>query len=268
MKLPTDPITNADAATMPFTFTCPSLGMADDRTTVTLFPSQDNLCFHCQSPTAPNAAHQSSYCLSQKFMECTLKQQDGHGYLPAESRWPTQRSGLLAVRRRTAWALGIALLLALFFILWLPGILSDMMVNFAPTPVSGGTWPTLTTSPTSPTSEPSATQLPAILAPTLTPAALEPATPTSTPTPLNLIRTVAWVDLGVNCRAGPDTSYTSLILLLGGEALEPLGRDETDTFFVVSIPGQNISECWIVQSLVVVEGDPSALPILTPSPAP
>jgi hypothetical protein len=80
--------------------------------------------------------------------------------------------------------------------------------------------------------------------------------------------TVAWVDLGVNCRAGPDTSYTSLILLLGGEALEPIGRDETDTFFVVSIPGQNISECWIVQSLVVVEGDPSALPILTPSPAP
>jgi hypothetical protein len=244
MKLPTDPITNADAATMPFTFTCPSLGMADDRTTVTLFPSQDNLCFHCQSPTAPNAAHQSSYCLSQKFMECTLKQQDGHGNLPAESRWPTQRSGLLAVRRRTAWALGIALLLALFFILWLPGILSDMMMNFAPTPVSGGTWPTLT------------------------PAALEPATPTSTPAPLNLTLTVAWVDLGVNCRAGPDTSYTSLILLLGGEALEPLGRDETDTFFVVSIPGKNISECWIVQSLVVVEGDPSALPILTPSPAP
>jgi len=242
MKLPTDPITNADAATMPFTFTCPSLGMADDRTTVTLFPSQDNLCFHCQSPTAPNAAHQSSYCLSQKFMECTLKQQDGHGNLPAESRWPTQRSGLLAVSRRTAWALGIALLLALFFILWLPG--------------------------PSPTSEPSATQLPAVLAPTLTPAALEPATPTSTPTPLNLTLTVAWVDLGVNCRAGPDTSYTSLILLLGGEALEPLGRDETDTFFVVSIPGKNISECWIVQSLVVVEGDPSALPILTPSPAP
>jgi hypothetical protein len=211
---------------------------------VTLFPTEDNLCFRCKQPTAPNAAHQTSYCLSQKFADCTLKQQDENGNLPQAARWPLERSVHRAAWLRTAAGLGIALLLALFFILWLPGILSDMMMNFAPTPVSGGTWPTLT------------------------PAALEPATPTSTPTPLNLTLTVAWVDLGVNCRAGPDTSYTSLILLLGGEALEPLGRDETDTFFVVSIPGKNISECWIVQSLVVVEGDPSALPILTPSPAP
>lgn len=265
MKLSTDPVTNADAAAVPFTFTCPSLGMADDRTTVTLFPSQDNLCFHCQSPTPPDAAHQSSFCLTQRFTECTLKQEDGNGNLPAAVRWPTDPAISRRAWMKTASALGVALLLALFFILWLPGILSDVMMNFAPTPVSGGNWPTLTPSPTS---EPPATQLPAVLAPTLTPAVEEPAAPTATPAPLNLSMTVAWVDIGVNCRSGPDTSYASLILLQGGEVLEPLGRDETNTFFVVSVPGKEIAACWIVQSLVDLDGDAGALPVLTPSPAP
>ena len=264
MNLPTDPTSNAEPAAAPFSFTCPSLGMLDDRTTVTLFPTEDNLCFRCKQPTAPNAAHQTSYCLSQKFADCTLKQQDENGNLPQAARWPLERSVHRAAWLRTAAGLGIALLLALFFILWLPGIISDVMMTFAPTPVSGGNWPTLTPSPSS---GPSATQLPAVLAPTLTPDVLETEAPTNTPAP-QVSMTVAWVDIGVNCRAGPDTSYTSLILLQGGEALEPLGRDESNAFFVVSIPGKNIAECWIAQTLVDIEGDPGALPILTPSPAP
>jgi hypothetical protein len=264
MKLPTDPSSNLEPEAAPFSYTCPFLGMQDDRTTVTMFPSQDNLCFRCQSPAAPNAAYQTRFCLSQEFHACEIKQQNIPVKLPTASRWPTDPAISRAAWLRTAAGLGIALLLALFFILWLPGIISDMMMTFAPTPVSGGNWPTLTPSPSS---GPSATQLPAVLAPTLTPDVLETEAPTNTPAP-QVSMTVAWVDIGVNCRAGPDTSYTSLILLQGGEALEPLGRDESNAFFVVSIPGKNIAECWIAQTLVDIEGDPGALPILTPSPAP
>lgn len=264
MNLPTDPTSNAEPAAAPFSFTCPSLGMLDDRTTVTLFPTEYNLCFHCKQPTAPNAAHQTSYCLSQKFADCELKQ-DENGNLPESARWPVERSVLRASWLRTAGALGIALLLALFFILWLPGIISDLMMTFAPTPVSGGSWPTLTPSPTS---EPALLAQAPILAPTLTPIPTEFAAPTASPARREISMTVALVDNGVNCRAGPGTAYASLVLLSGGEALEPLGRDEANTFYAVSIPEQNISECWIAQSLVDVEGDPGALPVLTPTPAP
>jgi len=250
---------------VPFTYSCPYLGMADDPTTVTLFPSDTNLCFHCKPPTAPNSAHQSRYCLSQEFNECKLKQEFAPGKMPAKYRWQAEPLVTRATLLKAVGGLGIALLLALFFVLWLPGILSDMMLTFAPTPVSGGNWPTLTPSATS---ELIATQFPVTITPSPFPTATETVTSVPTPAPKLIKLTVAEVDFGVNCRAGPDTSYASLIVVYTGDELEAFGRDETDQFFAVRIPNQDISECWLMRSFVNVEGDTETLPILTPAPTP
>lgn len=69
--------------------------------------------------------------------------------------------------------------------------------------------------------------------------------PTTSSPPLVTL-TVAELDLGVNCWGGPDISLASLIVLYASDTLEPLGRDPGDSFFAVSIPEKNISECWIV----------------------
>jgi hypothetical protein len=265
MNLPTDPSSSFKSAAAPFTHTCPHLGLMDDRATVTLFPTEDNLCFHCKPPAAPNAAYQTRYCLSMNFDDCALKQQEAPGKLPAASRWPVDPAVPRAAWLHTAGALGISLLLAFFFILWLPGIISDLMTTFAPTPVSGGNWPTLTPSATS---ELIATQLPVTITPSPFPTATKTVTSVPTPAPQLIKLTVAEMDFGVNCRAGPDTSYASLIVVYTGDELEAFGRDETDQFFAVRIPNQGISECWLMRTFVNVEGDTDTLPILTPAPTP
>jgi len=132
MKQPAGKSSEPSSNPAPFTYTCPFLGMANDPTTITLFPSDSNTCFHCKPPAVPNAVHQSRYCLTQNYEECKFKQEFSPGRMPAKYRWQK----IPAISRKTllkaAAGAGIALLLALFFILWLPGIITDLMLAFAP----------------------------------------------------------------------------------------------------------------------------------------
>ena len=133
----------------PFSYTCPLLGMLDDPSTVTLFPSDANYCSCCRQPAVPNYAHQSTYCLTQNYVKCPLKTEPRPERMPARMRWQRFNNFNRAAFLKGAIGGAIALTLALFFILWMPGLISDALIRLAPTSASGGNWPTLTPSLTS-----------------------------------------------------------------------------------------------------------------------
>ncbi len=133
----------------PFSYTCPHLGMLDDPSTVTLFPSDANYCAYCRQPAIPNYAHQSTYCLSQNYVKCPIRAGTSPDRMPAKLRWHRYTGVDRAAFLKGAIGGAIALMLALFFILWMPGIISDALLTLAPTSASGGNWPTLTPSLTS-----------------------------------------------------------------------------------------------------------------------
>jgi hypothetical protein len=163
----------------PFSFTCPYLGMIDDPTTVTLFPSDANYCRHCKPLSVPSYRQQADFCLAERFTDCPLKQNPSPARMPHGMRWKKDMAAIRATFFKTAAGIGAAILLALFFLLWMPGIISDMLVVLAPSPASGGNWPTLT---------PSITPVPSAT-PTVTPRVKDAVTaklgllPTSTRTP-------------------------------------------------------------------------------------
>lgn len=143
------------SAARPASFTCLYLGMLDDPSTITLFPSESNCCLRCKHPAAPNFSHQALFCLSDRYADCPLRQGNPPNRLPIRIRWKKDASAVRGLILKAAAGAAVSLGLALFFILWMPGIISDLLVTFAPTPASGGTWPTLTPSITP---FPSATQ--------------------------------------------------------------------------------------------------------------
>lgn len=191
----------------PFSYTCPHLGMLDDPSTVTLFPSDANYCAYCKQPAIPNYAHQSTYCLTQAYTTCPLKQGTRPDRMPAKLRWNKYTGFNRAAFLKGALGGAIALLLALFFILWMPGIISDLLLSLAPTSVSGGNWPTLTPSLT-----PSHTHTPSITststdspAPRYT--ATRRHTATTLPTLLSLTETLAPSATATRYRS-PTPTYT------------------------------------------------------------
>ena len=133
----------------PFSYTCPHLGMLDDPSTVTLFPSDANFCAYSHQPAVPNYAHQSTYCLTQNYVKCPMRAGIAPDRMPARMRWNRYPGFNRAAFIKGALGGATALLVALFFILWMPGIISDALLTLAPTSASGGNWPTLTPSLTS-----------------------------------------------------------------------------------------------------------------------
>jgi hypothetical protein len=68
-------------------YTCPHLGMLDDTTTTTAFPSEVNHCLHCQSACVPSRQQQQEYCLSQRYRDCPILHHPAPARLPANLRW-------------------------------------------------------------------------------------------------------------------------------------------------------------------------------------
>ena len=260
MKQPAGKSSESSSNTAPFTYTCPFLGMADDPTTVTLFPSDSNYCFHCKPPAAPNAIHQSRYCLTQNYEECKLKQEFSPGKMPAKYRWQKTPAISRTTLLKAAAGSGIALLLALFFILWLPGIITDMMLTFAPTPASGGTWPTLTPSATS--------EIPATALPTFTAVVHYTATNAFTLTPIAFPESVniTVIAEGLSCRVGLSDSSERIAIWELGEELIALARDESGAYLFVRKQDSGIEDCWIKSQYTLSEGDTTLLPVFTPMP--
>jgi len=148
MKQPAGKSSEPSSNPAPFTYTCPFLGMANDPTTITLFPSDSNTCFHCKPPAVPNAVHQSRYCLTPNYEACKLKQEFSPGRMPAKYRWQK----IPAITRKTLpqsrGGRGHCAAAGAFLHPVAARHYHRLMLAFAPTPASGGTWPTLTPSAT------------------------------------------------------------------------------------------------------------------------
>lgn len=101
--------------------------------------------------------------------------------------------------------------------------------------------------------------------PESTPTPLESATPLPTETSTTIsIR----AEINTNCRTGPDPVYPVIGYLTVGEPSTVLGQLNGGGWWYIanSTPGRDA--CWVWGQTTIVDGDPSALPFVTPPPTP
>ena len=247
---------------------CPHLGMPGDPTTVTLFPSDANYCLRCIHPSVPNLVHQAEYCLSPDFNKCPVRQEASTRHLPRALTLKRTPAESRSVALKTGVGILMSLLVALFFLLWMPGVISDMMMSFAPTPVSGGIWPTLTPSVT-----PLFSATPTLSSPTSTSLALpviviNTLVPMTSRTVNSIVEKVVYVKReGIMLRSSPTKYYTLIQPITMADEVYLLGRLADNTWlYVHTYEG---SRGWIKAD--VVDLNPKAivyLPVIEPPPTP
>ena len=119
------------------------------------------------------------------------------------------------------------------------------------------------------------TQVAAALASTLS--AMTPEiTPTSTPepAPINPLLTATSgvpllsVSVETYCRSGPGTIYQSLGILPAGKNAEVLARSEYSDDWLIKLPSNPNTTCWIYGKYASVSGDAQSIPKVTPPPTP
>jgi hypothetical protein len=76
------------------------------------------------------------------------------------------------------------------------------------------------------------------------------------------------VSADTNCRTGPGTAYTKVGVMLPGQTAEVLGRSSTNDNWIIRLPSDPLTICWLWGQYVTVVGDPSRLPVITPPPTP
>ncbi len=72
---------------------CPFLGMVDDRTTSTSFPSIMNCCYHAKPVEVVEFTHQHDFCLSENCINCPVYTRKDLLPLPNEIRMPQSQYG-------------------------------------------------------------------------------------------------------------------------------------------------------------------------------
>ena len=87
-------------------------------------------------------------------------------------------------------------------------------------------------------------------------------TPTLTPTPSMVLASPR--DQPVNCRFGPDVSYTVIGALIVGRQAEVIGKNIDITWIYVRNPSDPSTSCWLFVDLVNVEGNLEMLPVVGP----
>jgi len=124
---------------------------------------------------------------------------------------------------------------------------------------------------TRPTATPASTPTPMLDTPTssisaLTPVATETLanvelpTLTSTSTPSVFLASAK--DQPVNCRFGPEISYTIVGALILGRQAEIIGRNEDSSWWYVRNPSDPSTSCWLSAEFVNTVGDVQSLPIV------
>lgn len=105
---------------------------------------------------------------------------------------------------------------------------------------------------------PQATPTTSAEAPTLRPGVTSTAlTGTST-------ATVLTVDSNTNCREGPGTSYTIVIVLVPGTTYQMIGRTADNTYWIVTEIGKS-TPCWVPAEMSNAYGNVNQLPATTPA---
>ena len=254
--------TNRSAAKIaPFTFACPHLGMLDDTTTTTTFPSEANHCLHCKPACVPSRQQQLDYCLSQHYNDCSILHLPAPAHLPASRRWERDPAAFRAIFVKSALAVFGAGLLAMFFILGAPARISEMIQAFVPEATRAVYQPHdfSTSTPTA--------RIDLVFS-TATSFISNIQIPTSLPISQIVKLTVIELEMGVNCRAGPDTTFENFLILHTDDVLQALARDPGGTFYYVRVAKKQVPDCWVPAAYVRSLGDINTLPVLTPMPTP
>jgi PBP1b-binding outer membrane lipoprotein LpoB len=90
-------------------------------------------------------------------------------------------------------------------------------------------------------------------------------TPTVTYTPSPSIPMVS-VSSATNCRSGPDTNYPLLGILKVGESAQVVGRNIYNDTWIIKLPSNPTTTCWLWGQYATAVGDIAGVPII-PNPA-
>ena len=89
-------------------------------------------------------------------------------------------------------------------------------------------------------------------------------TPTVVPTATSRVILVSPIDQPVNCRFGPNVSYSILGALVVGRQAEVIGKSIDETWWYVKNPSDPSTNCWLSADFVSVVGNVEALPVVSP----
>ncbi|HSM70501.1 MAG TPA: SH3 domain-containing protein [Anaerolineales bacterium] len=89
-------------------------------------------------------------------------------------------------------------------------------------------------------------------------------TPTAIPTPTSRMILASPSDQPVNCRFGPNISYSVIGALFVGRQAEVIGKSIDETWWYVRNPSDPSTNCWLSSDFIVVVGNVEALPVVSP----
>jgi hypothetical protein len=88
--------------------------------------------------------------------------------------------------------------------------------------------------------------------------------PTQIPTSTPRITLASPIEQPVNCRFGPDISYTIVGALNPGRQAQVIGKNFDITWLFVRNPSDPSTSCWLSVNYINVEGDLESLPVVGP----
>ena len=95
-------------------------------------------------------------------------------------------------------------------------------------------------------------------------AVAEQATVTETSTSTPSVTLASPREQPVNCRVGPDVSYTVIGALLVGNQAEVIGKNPDITWLYVRNPSDPSTNCWLSVDFIDVDGPVDLLPVIGP----
>jgi uncharacterized protein YraI len=89
-------------------------------------------------------------------------------------------------------------------------------------------------------------------------------TPTVAVSPTSSEPTVTPIDLDVNCRFGPETTFLSIGALLVGESAPITGKLSSGAWWRIQNPDGPGTQCWVSAGFVQASGDLTSVPVVPP----
>lgn len=89
-------------------------------------------------------------------------------------------------------------------------------------------------------------------------------TPTVVPTATSSISLASPRDQPVNCRFGPNVSYSIIGFLVVGRQAEVIGKSIDETWWYVRNPSDPSINCWLSADFVLLVGNVESLPVVSP----
>jgi len=89
-------------------------------------------------------------------------------------------------------------------------------------------------------------------------------TPTVVPTAISRITLASPNSQPVNCRFGPDVSYSIVGALIVGRQAEVIGKNIDETWWYVRNPSDPSNNCWLSADFILITGSVAALPVVSP----